>query len=280
MQLWLGLNLRAASALGYAIVWTAHDLLPHEQIFANDSRARDLLLSKAKVVIALSLATAAELRALGANHVRVIPMGSYAGPYPVTLTVDEARASFGFDDDDVVISLIGRIEKYKGADVLLRAVAHLPPSSRIKLLLAGSCSDNTYRKELERLARASGREVVAEFRWLPDSDLARYLLATDIAVFPFREITNSGSIFLALSFGLPTVIPNFPSLNDIPHGAAIRFDTTVDSLVEALRRAERLTSAEYREMSSAALAWSTKADWADIANATIDAYAEAIDSCR
>lgn len=276
MEMWLSLNLRFASALGFAIVWTAHDLLPHERIFADDVRARDLLVSRARVVIALSDATAAALREIGAYHVRVIPMGSYAEPYPVTLTHEEARASFGFGDDDLVISLIGRLEHYKGADLLLRAIAQLPASSRIKLLIAGSCSDPAYRDELERLVRASGRDVVADFRWLPDRDLARYLQATDISVFPFREITNSGSIFLAHSFGLPTVIPDLPTLSDIPESAAIRFEASLDSLVGALRRAEQLSSTEYQEMSSAAFAWSNKADWVDVADATIEAYVEAL----
>jgi len=72
MEVVFSLYLRTAQSVGYAIVWTAHDLLPHEQVFADDSRARDLLLSKAKVVIALSEATATELRALGARLVRVI----------------------------------------------------------------------------------------------------------------------------------------------------------------------------------------------------------------
>jgi glycosyltransferase involved in cell wall biosynthesis len=272
MEWWFGLYLRSAHSLGYEIVWTAHDLLPHEQIFENDRRARDLLLSKAEVVIALSEATATELRTLGARHVRVIPMGSYAETYPVTLTTEEARASFGFNDNDVVVTLIGRMESYKGADLLLQATAQLPTSSRIKILLAGSCSDETYRNELIRLAREARGRVVTKFQWVPDEDLARYLQATDIAAFPFREITNSGSINLAQSFGRPVMIPNLPTLRDIPNDTAIRIEPGVDSLVAALQRAEDLSETEYRDMSAAGLAWATRADWANVARETIDTY--------
>ena len=280
MEWWFGLYLRTAQLLGYRIVWTAHDLLPHEQVFEDDRRARDLLISKASVVMALSEATAIELRALGARHVRVIPMGSYADPYPITLTTKEARTSFGFGDDDVVIALIGRLERYKGADLLLLAVAQLPISSTIKLLLAGLCSDEVYRDELNRLARKAEGRVTTKFQWVPDDDLARYFQATDVAVFPFREITNSASVLLAQSFGRPVVIPDLPALCDIPSGGAMRFKfgekPGVEPLVAALQQAEQLTEAEYREMSSAALAWATKSDWATVARETIEVYREAL----
>lgn len=272
MEWWFGLYLRTAEVLGYEIVWTAHDLMPHEPVFGDDTRARGLLLSRAKSVIALSDATASELRALGARNVRVIPMGSYAEPYPATMTREEARASFGFASNDVVVSLIGRVEAYKGSDLLLQAVAELPPTSRIRILLAGVCTDKSYGRLLGLLAEKAGGRVVSDFRWIPDEELARYLQAADFAVFPFREITNSGSIVLAQSFGLPVIIPDLPTLRDIPAETAIRFESGVDALAAALQRAEHFTESQYRALSDAALAWSLRTDWADIARDTIDAY--------
>jgi len=276
MEWWFSVYLQSARLLGYKVVWTAHDLVPHERVFESDDRARGVLLSRAKIVIALSEATAAELRTLGARSVRVIPMGSYAEPYPVTVTKEKARASFGFDEHDVVVSLIGRVEAYKGADLLLQAVAQLPASSRIKVLLAGLCTDKTYRSELLQLAGEAGGRAVLDFQWIPDGDLARYLQATDFAVFPFREITNSVSILLAQSFGLPVIIPDLPTLRDIPSDTAIRFEPGFDSLVAVLQRTESLSATEYRALSGAALRWSARADWTDIARDTIAAYEAAL----
>jgi len=276
MEWWFGMYLRFARSLGFGIVWTAHDLMPHEPVFDDDARARDLLLSKASVVIALSESTARQLRELGARDVRVIPMGSYAGPYAITHTTEEARASFGFSDDDVVVALLGRIEAYKGVDLLLRAAAQLPASSRIKLLIAGTCVDTSYRDELQRLAGEASRSVVLHLQWVPNDDLARYLQATDFAVFPFREISNSGSIMLAHSFGRPVIMPNLQVLDDIPDATAIRFEPGVDALVAVLEEVEQLPKTTYREMSAAALAWSNKTDWASIAQETIESYREAL----
>jgi glycosyltransferase involved in cell wall biosynthesis len=275
MEWWFGLYLGAAQSLGYHIVWTAHDLLPHEQIFADDYRARGLLISKATAVIALSEATATELRALGARRVRVIPIGPYAERYPVTFSRSEARASLGFSGDDVVVALIGRIEEYKGADLLLQAVAKLPSSSRIKLLLAGYCPDEIYRRKIEILIGETHGRTVASLEWVPDQDLARYYQATDIAVFPFRAITNSASLLLAQSFEKPIMISDLPALGDVPTDAAIRFDVAVEPIAKALEHAEGLSASELRDMGAAGLAWVTRFDWTSVARETIETYESA-----
>ena len=272
MQWWYGVYLRTASILRYAIVWTAHDLVPHERIFEDDGQATNHLISKAAAVIALSETTAAELHALGARDVRVIPMGSYAIPYPVSLTAEAARTSFGFSEDDVVVLLIGRMDPYKGADLLLLAAKRLPAASKIKLLIAGTCPDRDYRRELNRLVTESGARVTSVFEWIANDDIARYLQAADIAIFPFREVTNSGSVRLAQSFGLPVIIPDLHNLRDVPRATAIRFEPIVNQdvgpITAALRQAENLSKEDYSDLSTAALSWATSYKWADAARAT------------
>jgi len=275
MEWWFGVFLRSAEFAGYSIIWTAHDLLPHEQIFANDVRARDLLLTKTSAIIALSEATASELRALGGRSIHVIPIGPYSDPYEVSVTREQARASFGFGDGDVVMVLIGRIEEYKGADLLLLATARLPETSRIRVLLAGVCPDHSYRRELERLAADIGGRAVLSLEFVPDQDIARHFQAADFAVFPFREITNSASVLLAQSFGLPIIISDLPALADLPNASAIRVRQDVQSLRLALQDAEQLSVSEYREMSAAGFAWAHRLSWAEVTRETIETYEEA-----
>jgi len=243
-----------------------------------------MLIARATIVLALSEATARELAGLGARNVRVTPMGRYSDPYPISLSRVDARRSFGFGDDDVVFGLIGRIESYKGADLLLVALAQLPVNSPFKVLVAGLCPDDDYRDELYKLSAALGDKVVLDFQWVPNEDLARYFQAIDFAVLPFREITNSASVLLAQSFGRPVAISDLAALKDIPKSGAIRFDLggdgEVDSLVTALKEALELTEEEYSRMSKAALAWATQYDWASVAEATVVAYEEALRTHR
>jgi beta-1,4-mannosyltransferase len=272
MEWWFGVYLRAASRLGYQIIWTAHDLLPHERVFANDERARDLLIEKSAVVIALSDITATELTSLGAHDVRVIPEGPRANLYSVSTTTEEARASFGFGPDDKVGLFIGKLSPYKGVDILLSALTLLPRTSRLKFLIAGACLSEAHKEELLRLAEKVADRVVINLEWVPEEKVAGYLQAADFAVFPFREVTNSASVLLARSFGLPLVIPNLDNLCDVPRDSAIRFEPGLQQLADALQRAEHMSEDEYKKMRSAAASGVVRTDWKSAALSTIDAY--------
>jgi glycosyltransferase involved in cell wall biosynthesis len=272
MQWWFWLYLWAAHALGYRIVWTAHDLLPPDQVFFDDQRARRHLIARADAVIALSRASARVLAELGAADVTVIPFASYAQPYPITLARPEARARLGIAPDDVAVLLIGKIERYKGADLLLEALAHLAPGSPVRVLVVGACTDDGYRATLGELAsRADGRAIVRLER-IPDEEMAVYLEAADFAAFPFRAVTNSSSVLLAQSFALPVLIPELSSLGDVPEETALRYDPEGRGLVETLERAARLSFELRREMGEAARRHANSTDWPTVARLHLDIY--------
>ncbi len=272
MEWWFAVYLRTAKIVGYDIVWTVHDLVPHEPVFADDVRARRLLLTRTDLVIALSDATASQLHDLGARHVVVIPLGPFDAPYPSTGTKQDARDSLGLGANDVVVTLLGKIETYKGADLLAQAAAQLPDSSNIKVFIVGSCTDRSHRAEVLRLATEAGARVTTVLERVSEPDVARYMQATDIAAFPFREVTNSASVMLAQSFGLPVIVTDLPSLRDLPDASAIRCEPDVPSLVAALLAAEHLSASQYQAMSEAGRAWSKRSDWTSIADATVAAY--------
>jgi glycosyltransferase involved in cell wall biosynthesis len=276
MQWWFRLYIFIADFIGYEIVWTAHDIFPYDQIFNDDGRAQDLLIASSRAIVALSSASADKLRSLGAKNVYVVPFGSYVEPYAVTMTKDEARASLGFDAGDVIVIFTGRVERYKGVDLLLIAIGRLPPTSRIKVMVVGPCTDDAYRVEVESLAEDIGGRALLNLQWVSDNELGHKLRASDFAAYPFRSITNSSSIILAESFGLPVVIPDVAMLRDVPSDTAIRYtpkdDVETDALLAALQEAEHLSDADYREMSAAASTWAHSNDWTSVAQLMTNVY--------
>ncbi len=276
MERWFRSYLFLANLLGYDIVWTAHDLVPHDPVFNDDESVQNLLIARSRAIVALSNASADELRSLGAKSVYVVPFGSYVEPYEVTEAREVVRANLGFDSLDLIVVFTGRVEPYKGVDLLLEAIGRLPPTSKIKVIVAGPYTDDAYRREVERLAqRAQGRAVL-NLRWITDGELGRYLRASDFAAYPFRSITNSSSIVLAESFGLPVLIPDAPMLRDVPNDTAIRYspkdETETDSLLAALTKAENLSSEEYGAMSLAASTWAHSNDWSSVARQMTEVY--------
>lgn len=274
MQWWFARYLDAARLLGFRIVWTAHDLVPHERVFFDDERARAALLSRADMVIALSESTAAQLVGLGARAVRVIPFGPFSAISAAPAARAAARSALGVRDGDVFVVSAGKLEPYKGAELLLEAAARFATDPPVRVLVAGRCRDEAYRRRLEEAAQAAGERATLRIGWVPDDELAAIYAAADFAAFPFTEITNSSSVLMALAHAVPVIIPDLENLHDIPEACALRYDADEGGLMGALQQAVGLPEQRRSAMALAAADFAHLADWSTIARATIGVYAE------
>lgn len=203
-----------ARGRGARLVWTLHNVLPH------DARHLDLeleldryLAATADALHVMNRATAnavAPYYELGPARVVHVPHPSYQGVYPATVTPADARASLGLERSDRTVLAFGQVRPYKGLDVLVDAVRQVPEAVRPVLLLAGRTAPQD-RGAVDRLLGDDVR-VVRSDDHVEDVDVQRWFRAADVAVFPYRRVLNSGSLHLAASFGVPSVLPDEPHL--------------------------------------------------------------------
>jgi glycosyltransferase involved in cell wall biosynthesis len=274
MHAWLA----SAKAAGVRVVYTAHDLRQHRPTFDDDAKVQEMLIRRADAVICLSDAGRDDLRAtfpdVAPSTIDVIPMGPPADVD--TSRRSDARAHLGIGPDDVAVVAAGRLESYKGFDLVLDALARTPPERRVVVRFAGLCPDADYRKTLEDAAdrgRAAGVDVQLDLRLLPEPELEDLLLAGDIAVFPFRQITNSSSLNRAAARRLAILIPDLPSLRDIPDGAVTRFDAHgTDALGSVLADLIAMPASERAALGEAARTWTQSPSWNEIGAATRAVY--------
>jgi len=269
------LFLALADALGYRIVWTAHNLRPHEQVFRDDAAARRVLVERSDAVIAHSRHTAAEISAWGATRVVVIPQGVDRATGSERIGRDEARRALDLDLDPTrtVVLFFGKVLEYKGVDLLIDAVGALPPTVPLDLLVVGQCRDDELRRDLQARAAWAGERVRTRFEFVPDAELAVYLAAADLAAFPFRSVTNSSSVATALGAGLPVIVPRLATLDDLPADAGIRYEPGPAGLVGALTDAVEQSVSERASGRAAAERFASERTWALAASATRELYA-------
>lgn len=277
MQRWFVAYLWVARHVGLRIVWTAHDLVPHEPIFLDDDRARSTLLRYCDLVVALSPASAAILVGAGARQVRVIPLGSYAARHAAATDRIAARTALGYGDGDFLVVWFGKVSAYKGVDLLLAAAHDLAATSPVRILVAGECTDEGERAALAAQVEAADGRAVAHFGRLADDELGVLLVAADLAAFPFREVTNSSSVVTALSFGLPVVVPALPTLRDLPETCVLRYEPEHEDLAAVLGHAATMAPDALAAMGAAGRAFTDATDWRCAARALVRGYRAVVD---
>jgi glycosyltransferase involved in cell wall biosynthesis len=273
---WMKLWFFTARCLGFKILWTSHNYLPHDKTFPDDLKAREWLVAHVDEVVSVTDGLADQISStFGFEAPKVIPLGRTVLAVPGDRK--EVRRSLGISETSIVVALLGYLKQYKGVETLL--AAGLQVESGYSFIVAGECDDPEYQATLEQLAsRFEGSEQRLVFRsgFLSDQTFSDYLGASDYVCIPFVAISNSGSIESALTAGKPVVVPDIPSLEWIPINASVKFPcgATPSNLAAALVGLPPVDSAEYRSMSKGALEWSQSVSWPSVAAEYAKVYRE------
>lgn len=276
-QFWFAVWLGVCRAMGCRLVWTAHNVLPHEPVFADDIAARQTLVRACDLVLAHSPSALTALAELGAVARRsaIIPHGpiSYASTAALPSLPPVSRSAGGTRR----FLFFGQVQEYKGVEELLAAFLNLPGDVAAELMVAGQCRDRALRSRLQALADRGGARVVLRLEYIPDEEVAHLLDGVDVVVLPFRRVTTSGSAILALSHGRPLLVPTLAALADLPRDAVVRYSGGVPALTAALARLARADRETLAAMSHAARRHAATVTWPDIARQTTAAMVSVLD---
>jgi glycosyltransferase involved in cell wall biosynthesis len=151
-------------------------------------------------------------------HVTVIPFGINNSVPNTYLTPSEAKQRLGICEGEKTILFFGRITPYKGLEYLVAAFRQISARhEKYKLIIAGrpDCSEqywNTIRETIREDVQ-TGR-ILLRSEFIPDDQTEIYFKAADVLVLPYRDIYQSGVLFLGHSFGLPVLTADVGSLRD------------------------------------------------------------------
>jgi D-inositol-3-phosphate glycosyltransferase len=135
------------------------------------------------------------------------------------LTPGEAKQKLGLRDDEKAILFFGRIRPYKGIERLLAAYEKVARSgSAYRLILAGEPKKGSedYLQQIREAISSIDKNgsVISRIEFIPDEDMELYLKAADVLVLPYKEIFQSGVLFLAYTFGLPVIAADVGSFRE------------------------------------------------------------------
>lgn len=161
---------------------------------ANDKNQRQLtyIMSQATSLIFLS------------NYVRQLVVDNYGIDKPSHIA-PHGLINYGSlpqivkDSSKPILLFIGRVSKYKGVDLLLKAIKNVPDNLYDKLIVAGKWS---YENSIEY----DPEKVNIIDKWLSNEEILQYIALSDIMVFPYLEATQSGVATLAINYLCPSIV--------------------------------------------------------------------------
>src|SRR5580704_18368772 len=135
------------------------------------------------------------------------------------LTPPEAKRQLGLKENEKAVLFFGRIRPYKGIEHLLAAFQLLAANnSNYRLVIAGEPKKGSeeYRRQIEQMVKTefTPGQIIMKLQFIPDEEMEVYLKAADVLVLPYKEIFQSGVLFLAYSFGLPVVATDVGSFRE------------------------------------------------------------------
>ncbi|MHB8286340.1 MAG: glycosyltransferase [Caulobacteraceae bacterium] len=225
----------------HAVVLTIHDLEPFNG--APTSRFQNLGLEHAMQAashLIVHTDTARETligRGLRPDRITTIPHGPLGLRQAAAPSLPRARP----DDAPWRVTFFGKIQPYKGVDVLVEALGLIPAAdcSKLRVVVAGEPL-MPMEPILGRYAEL-GLQDVLEFRLkrLSEDEMAALFADTDVFVFPYRHIEASGVFYMVMAYGCWIIASDLGAFRDA---------------ISSGQNGVRITPSEPRELADAILA--------------------------
>ena len=198
------------------VITTYHEIPKSICGFGRFKRLLDKLVCQVSDLIIVHNLESKELMkklyGLDDSKLKVIPHGCYQTP--LFLNKEECKKKLGLSGKTIII-IPGFIRKSKGHDLVLSLIPRLEKNTH--LLFAGepwTSVDEIYCKKLKAFAKQNDCSDRVTFTGYI-SDLSTVLNAADVAILPYRSVTDSGILHLLVAFGVPTITSDLEAFKEI-----------------------------------------------------------------
>lgn len=200
----------------------------------------------------------------------IIPIGQYRNFYPDFLNKESAKLKLSIPSNKKVILYFGLIRDYKNVLSLIKSFKMLKREDLL-LFIVGKPFNNKIKEEIE-MASSGDQRIKLVLRFVSDEEVELYMKIADIMVLPQKEIFNSSSVVLALSYSIPVLIPEKWTGGEMKRRWGEDWVMTFDELKpDVLEDALEWIKIERNQ-------WNPleEMDWSYIAKRTLEAYQSVI----
>ncbi|MBC8176888.1 MAG: glycosyltransferase family 4 protein [Deltaproteobacteria bacterium] len=275
------LFLLCLKVLGTPTVYTAHNILPHENN-RIDYLLRNITFRSSNLIIVHSdyiKNSLIEGFRVPRKKICTIPHGNFDAYLPKTpISKKEARKKLSVPENSKVLLFFGYIRKYKGIDLLLESFEIASKQDQhLTLIIAGKCqTEKLLTRYQQRISQIPSRKRIRfDPEYVPTEKVPWYFVASDLVALPYINIDHSGIVHLAYSFGRPVIateVGDFPeTIEQGKTGYIVKRNDGQELAAVILKAFSNMSRLE--EMGEEARKLSkTKYSWGNIAKLTARVY--------
>ena len=245
------------------------NVIPHEKKFF-DRAFTNYFLNPFDGFITLSKQVESELKQFSSAPTMV-------HPHPINLNLGEAipkstaKEKLGLKEDTKFLLFFGLIRKYKGLDLMLKAMAEKEVKAlNIKLLVVGEFYDDPIK--YEKMIADLGINNVVEIRnqFIPTEDIKVYFSACDLVTQTYHTASQSGITQMAINFNKPVLVTDVGGLSEIIHHMKSGYVVKKDPKEIAKLIVDFYTNAREEAFSNYASLEKKKYSWRNMAKKTVE----------
>ena len=214
---WFAENVLFLKGQGKKILYTWHNLEPHENVSRIDFLGNEILSEYADLIIFHS--EWAETQCRQQYNIRaktvVMPHGNYDGIYPAARNRDLVARELGLDPGKPIVGCLGAIRDYKGIDIACEALILLKGSSQF--LCAGKPRETFALDTLKNdISKIKGAVLVPKM--ISDQEFSDFANLCDCLLLPYKQVTGSGALLAALTLSRGVIASDFPYFREVLKG--------------------------------------------------------------
>lgn len=193
-----------------AFIYTVHDLHPHEAKKVWFKRWRqNVVHGRIFKIIPMCRFLLTNSKSQMKELMKSYPSKrSFFADFPSLVTDDVASGTSVPPEIENIgdyILFFGRIEAYKGIDILLNAFRKMRGKADIKLVIAGKGEFDRHPED----------NVVYIDRYIHDSEIAELYRRAKVVVYPYISGTQSGVLSIASYFSTPMIVSDIPFFREV-----------------------------------------------------------------
>lgn len=264
--------------LGVQVIWTVHNQVTHDTPFPQLEQwiRRRLAHQVDRLILHHQSTPLIQSYGISLDKAQIIPHGHYREVYLPKIESIEARQTLGLPVTGHVYLSLGLLRPYKGIEQLLTLWREHPEIATGNTLLIAGKASPAYAEVLHNLT-ADLPTVMLMPEFVASERIHLFFSAATFAVLPYRNILNSGSLILAMSYGVPVIAPR---LGNVPEslGVANRLLYDADDDAGLLGAMKQSLGVDIELLSQQVEQACNRLDWGTIGEKTTYLYNQVVNS--